>query len=495
MTTSPSSAVMALSLERGPSRSPLQLQLYDQLRGLILAGRLGPGAALPPSRALARELGVSRTTVLLSYDQLTSEGYVEGRRGAGTFVPEVLPEVNLVTDTRGAARRSSPLPATVSALAERLAGEPTEAVIAARPFRQGLPDTSQFPFDLWSRLLARAWRTPSEAALAGSEIEGDAELRRAIAKHLREIRGIDCDWSQVFVTSGSRDAIDIAARTLLDPGQAAVMENPCYPLVAHALGAAGIEVHYAEIDGDGIAIGQAERAGVAARLCVVTPSRQFPLGVTMSLARRLELLDWARWHDAWILEDDYDSEYRYAGRPLAALKSLDEEGRVLYMGTFSKVMFRGLRLGYLVLPESIVAAAALVRRGTGEGASPLAQPALARVIESGRFTAHVRRMRRLYRDRQEVLLDALDRHARNLFTAERQDAGMHLIARPTPALARRMDDVEACARAAAAGIYAAPLSMYWRRGAAPAGLLLGFAGFDEATIERGVETLAGALAG
>jgi GntR family transcriptional regulator / MocR family aminotransferase len=466
-------ALLTLNVDRALA-PPLAVQLYQQLRELILGGRLQAGVKLPSSRVLSAELGVSRTTVIEAFEQLRSEGYVEGRHGAGTFVPPVLPEMLLTT--RGGGRRPREAePPRLSSLARRLAGRPRRPG-EARAFNPGLPETGLIPFELWSRAMARAWRRPAATLLAAAAPGGDPALRRAIAGHLGAMRGIDCTAEQVVLTSSAREAVALAARTLLEPGDQVWVEDPGYPAVRQALTEIGLVARGLPIDAEGLSLEAGLAGAPAARMAVVTPSRQYPLGTTMTLARRLALLDWARDRGAWIVEDDYDSEYRYAGRPLSALQSLDEAGRVLYLGSFSKVLFPKLRLGYLVLPPGLTAPLLAVREEVGAEPSMIAQPVLAEFIESGGFAVHIRRMRRLYAERQTALLAALSRHAEGLLTAERQDGGMHLVAELAPALARRLDDRAIEARARAAGIAAPALSAFYRETPPRHGLMLGYAG-------------------
>jgi GntR family transcriptional regulator/MocR family aminotransferase len=362
-----------------------------------------------------------------------------------------------------------------------------------RAFHPGLPETGQFPFDLWARLLARAWRRPQAALLTARAPAGLPALRRAIAGHLSSMRGIDCTAEQVVVTSSAREAVALVARSLLEPGDEVWIEDPGYPAVRHALAAGGLMPRGLAVDAEGLSLEAGLAQAPAARMAVVTPSRQYPLGITMTLGRRLALLDWARTAGAWIVEDDYDSEYRYAGRPLAALQSLDEAGRTIYLGSFSKVMFHKLRLGYLVLPPGLAEPLLSVREDSGAEPSIAAQPALAAFIDGGQFAQHIRRMRRLYAERQEALLRAIARHAGDLLAAERQEGGMHLVASLEPALAARMDDRAAEARAAEAGLVAAALSAFYRETPPRQGLLLGYAGAGPAELDRAMARLARAL--
>ena len=338
-------AILTLSLDRSRAM-PLNEQLYGQVRELILTGRLPPGTQLPSSRALMADLGVSRTTILQAFDQLGSEGYIEGRHGSGTFVPKVLPDSLLVTRTADAPCRSRrQRAAQLSAFASGALTESGLRATRVRAFHPGLPETDLFPFDLWARLLARHWRRPHSELLSAPAPAGYTPLRRAIADHLRSLRGLDCRPEQIIITSSAHEAVTLVSRTLLNHGDAVWVENPGYPAVRQALDTIGIRAEPIPVDDEGLSVADGRDLDPGARMAVVTPSRQYPLGVTMSLARRLSLLEWARDAQAWILEDDYDSEYRYAGRPISSLQSLDDRGRVIYLGSFSKVLFRNCPAG------------------------------------------------------------------------------------------------------------------------------------------------------
>ena len=489
-------ALLALGLDpKAPL--PLQRQLYDQLREAVLAGRLAPGTRLPASRGLSRELGCSRNTVLAAVEQLVAEGYLEGRVGSGTYVSGVLPEELLAAKARDAAVPRPPAQSRgLSARGRVLAG-----VLQARPprhkaFVAGLADLDAFPFDLWGRALARTWRHPPRALLSHGDAAGYLPLRRAIVTYLKAVRAVDCAPEQVVVTSGAQQAVDLAARALLEPGDEVWLEEPGYPGLRGPLVANGARLAPVPVDAEGLSLEAGRRLAPAARLAMVTPSHQYPLGTTMTLARRLALLDWARAGGAWILEDDFDSEYRYAGRPLAALQGLDAAegpGCVLYLGSFSKVLFPSLRLGYLVVPPGLVEAFLRVRGAVDDHPSSTAQPALAAFIEEGHFAAHVRRMRGLYAARQAALVAAIRRRLDGLLAVDPDPAGMHLVAGLAPELAARRSDAEIESRAAAAGITAFALSSFYLGPPARQGLLLGYAALTEREIEAGVERLAAVL--
>jgi GntR family transcriptional regulator/MocR family aminotransferase len=479
---------------KGSSRLPMHRQLYDELRESVLSGRLPPGARLPSTRWLAEELGVSRNTVMNAFDQLLAEGYLEGRVGSGTYVAQKLPEELLLA--RGGAQKSSRASMPGAALSQRGSVLASRPIIPPRPhrepraFRPGPAAAEPFPWKTWLRLLTKRWRGPLREMLAYGESAGYLPLREAIAAYVRAARAVRCDASQVVVVSGAQQGIDLVARLLFDPGDAVWIEDPGYLGIRGAMLGAGARVIPVPVDDEGLVV----REGIArcpdARMVYVAPSHQFPMGVTMSLPRRLALLDWLSRAGAWVIEDDYDSEYRYSGRPIAALQGLDFTGRVIYIGTFSKVLFPSLRLGYLVLPpdlvEAFIAARALVDRH-----SPLIdQAVLTDFITEGHFSRHIRRMRALYGERQEVLLEAARQELAGALELQPVESGMHLVGW----LPQGTDDRAAAQIALEHGVETPALSAYAIDPLRRPGLLLGFAAFSPREIHEGVRKLAGALA-
>lgn len=466
---------VALAPEPGAS---LSRQLEDGLRGAILGGSLAPGARLPSTRALAARLGVSRTTVLAAFDRLLAEGYLAGRTGSGTYVAGdiVWPRPSRAPAAAGLSRRGA-LIAGTPITAARAEGTPM-------PFRTGVPALERFPADVWAALGDARLRDVAATAAGYPDAAGHPALREAVAAYLTEERSVRCTPDQVVIVTGSQQAIDLAARVLLDPGDPVWIEDPGYLGARGALVAAGATVLPRPVDAEGITIGAGQ-----ARLVYVTPSHQYPLGVTMSLRRRLALLDWAASAGAFVLEDDYDSEYRYSGRPLAALQGLDAAGRVIYVGTFSKVLFPALRIGYLVAPRALVPAFTAAATLAGRGGPPLPQAILADFIAQGHFARHIRRTRHLYAERQARLVAAAQRHLRGLLDVPPAPAGMHLLGW----LPSGADDRAAAALAAAAGVETIALSALAQAPQPRGALLLGYTGFAPDDLEAAAIRLARAL--
>lgn len=487
-----STAVHLAALSLDPeAATPLYRQLYFAIRDAILAGRLHPGIRLPSTRTLARDLGLSRNTVVTAYEQLLTEGYLDGRVGAGSFVSEVLPEALLH------ARRTPQIPPPAAAAPARLSRRGTALArlqpshgAPPKPFSLGLPELATFPFDDWGRLLARRWRHPPRDFLVGVDPAGYRPLREALAQYLGAARAVACDPDQILIVSGAQQALDLAARALIDPGDTVWVEEPGYSGTWNALQAAGAHLTPVPVDENGIDIAAGRRLAPDARLICVSPSHQYPLGITMSLRRRLELLDWARAADAYVLEDDYDSEYRYAGRPLAAMQGLDEHGRIIYIGSFSKVMFPGLRIGYLVAPDTLVEPLRAIRSLVDSHPSSIAQAALCDFIAEGFLSSHIRRMRALYAERQEALLDAIGASLDGRLDIAPDEAGMHLVGY----LPDDANDAALSQRAAARDVVVPPLSAFYRGESKRKGLLIGYAGVPERDIRRAATRLASAFA-
>jgi GntR family transcriptional regulator / MocR family aminotransferase len=477
---------------------PLYRQLYDEFRAAILEGRLKAGNKLPPTRELAIELGISRNTVMEAYDQLTSEGYIEGRVGSGAWVASALPEEMLQSRPIPArAQRGSPQHRAISKRGERLVSvlPPVRHQGAGKmlPFRGAFPDLASFPFEVWTRLLAKYSRNPSHDLFGYAHVAGYPRLREVIAAYLRAARAVKCEADQVIIVPGSQVALELATQMLLDPGDTVLMEDPGYFGVRGVFIRAGARVAPVPVDQEGIRLDVVKRNHDNARMVYVTPSHQFPLGVTMSLARRLELLEWARGAGAWIVEDDCDGEYRYAGRPIASLQGLDSENRVIYTGTFSKVLFPSLRIGYLVVPpdrpdlaDAFIAGRVMIDLQL----ATIPQAALADFIEEGHFTRHLRRMRKLYASRQSILLDAARTELSGLLEIQESEAGMHLVGWIPPVAS----DMEAARVASKHNVLALPLSAFSLKPVTRGALILGYTAFNEREIRAGVRRLKTALA-
>jgi GntR family transcriptional regulator / MocR family aminotransferase len=472
---------------------PVYRQLYTSLRNAILKGQLAPGTQLPSTRTLALELGFARGTILNAYEQLFAEGYVESRMGGGTYVARELPDELLQAPAIQSAalpqdQRSHKLSLRGIAMASTAYSSPFD-LSPVRVFRPGLAALDAFPLSIWSHIVTRRVRHWPYELLNYADPAGFKSLRQAIASYLGFVRAVKCDPDQVIIVTGSQQALDLAARVLLDPGDDVLIEDPCYPGARGALLGAGAHLIPVPVDKEGMDINAGVARCATARMAYVTPSHQYPLGVTMSLSRRLALLEWARRTRAWVLEDDYDSEFRYKGRPLAALQGLDTAERVIYMGTFSKVLFPALRLGYLVVPSDLVDGFVAARTMIDLHPPIFEQVILTDFLDEGHFGRHIRRMRELYADRQAVLVSAAAQELAGLLDVRSNEAGMYLIGW----LPQGLDDQSASKRAATHGIEAPPLSIFRIEPGNTQGLLLGYAAFSEDEIRTGVQHLAAAL--
>jgi GntR family transcriptional regulator/MocR family aminotransferase len=495
--------------------APLHRQIYDGIRERILDGRFAAEMRLPSTRVLAVELGVARNTVVLAFEQLRAEGYLSGRRGGGTRVraqvPDSLLSVTAIRRGTGAGMRRGPQRESTStapkaahrapALSDRWSRVSASATewgsatdVHPMPFSFGLPAIDAFPAARWARLTARRWR--NGAVFHGhAATTGDRTLRIAIAAYLTSSRGARCTPEQVVIVHGAQQALDLVARVLVDPGDDVWMEDPGYPGAAAALAAAGARVVPVPVDDEGMNVAEGMLAAPRARLAYVTPSHQFPLGSVMSASRRLALLTWARRNGAWVVEDDYDSEFRYAGRPIPCLQGLDAEregsSRVLYVGTFSKTLTPALRLGYLIVPDELSDAFRLARAVASGNSPTLDQGVLADFIGEGHYVRHVRRVRALCAERQQALLAAAKRELAGLVDLAPDAAGLHLVGW----LREGADDARVAEAANDGGVDASPLSRYAIARPQRGAILLGYAAFDERAIREGVRRLARVLGG
>jgi len=463
------------------SSEPLHRQLYLTIREQILGGALKGGDRLPSTRALGHDLHVGRNTVTSVFEQLAAEGYLETEMGSGTYVAMQLP---VKRELMQEAEQTEEHAIRWSRWAKRMAPEKLAALTdpGFRPFQPGLPDLGAFPTHVWTRLLQRAGRSPSLMGYASGQ--GYFPLRKAIATYLSVARGVRCDAEQVMIVSGTQQALDLIVRLLLDAGDSVLVENPGYFGAQAALRAAGARMVPVVIEGS--APWEIPVKNARCRLAYLTPSNQFPTGISMSAVRRLEWLEWARETGAYIVEDDYDGEFRYSSRPLPSLQSRDTAGRVIYVGSFSKLMFPSLRLGYLVLPRNMVPAFWTAKTITALSTSLLQQATLAEFIEQGHFGRHIRRMRILYKERLRVITEALRREVGDELVWKTPEAGMHICVK----FLCKADDVVVSSALQAAGIGAMPLSAFYIRRAKAQGLVLGFAGYTPRAIQAGVRNLA-----
>jgi GntR family transcriptional regulator/MocR family aminotransferase len=465
---------------------PAYRWLYSGLRAQILEGRLRSGTQLPATRDLARQYGLSRGTIVSAFEELKAEGYVEGTMGSGTYVSKVLPEelLQVETSTRSKPASQARQHRHISDYARRVKLFGNLEVRPTRAFRANVPALDLFPATLWAKTTARRLRSASTNLLLACDPMGYGPLRDAVADYLNTSRGVKCTAEQVAIVSGVQEALDLAARLFLNSGDKVCMEDPGYTGAAMAFEAVGARVTAIGLDDEGMELREAKLQG--ARVVYITPGHQFPMGVTMSLARRLALLDWARKSGALIFEDDYDSEYRYEGRPVPAMQGLDRSGLVLFAGSFSKVLFPSLRLGYLVVPTDLVDYFAATLSVTTRHAPLLEQAVLCDFMTAGHFGRHLRRMREIYAERLSVLLEGARENLAGLLEISGVEAGLQ-----TAGLLQAGVDGESAAKAAAErNVNVIPLSRYARGRIEREGLQLGFAAVDAREIRRGVRELA-----
>ncbi|PTT32745.1 PLP-dependent aminotransferase family protein [Pseudomonas sp. HMWF021] len=499
----------ALSMPFNPAgieldrRQGLSRQLYQAVRLRVLDGRLASGTRLPASRDLATALAISRNSVVRAYDQLYAEGFIEGRVGDGTYVaqlPQSAPSAKKLS-TKVSTGFSTGLPTALSTIPPDLPVVSSSKVIHSgaaqrlennhlslppsgppKAFRVGVPAFDLFPFEVWAKLNAAFWRKPDLQQLCYGDPAGDARLRGLIAAYLRSSRGMQCSAEQIVITSGAQQGISLCAQLLVEPGDAVGIENPGYRAAGHAFAVAGARLHGVPVDAEGIDCAALAQVGDC-RVAYVTPSHQYPTGVVMSLARRLELLAWAERNQGWIIEDDYDGEYRYSGAPLAPLAALDRQGRVLYVGTFGKVAFPALRLGYLVLPAGLVEAFARRRAVDVRHSEVSTQAVMAEFMATGHFQRHIRRMRRAALSRRNTLLAGWPENIPGVGSLPSVAAGLHMTV-AVESLAREQQLLEL---AASVDVEINGLSSYWLPGSSSspdwrAGLVLGFAAVPEKAI-------------
>ena len=467
------------------AQKPLYQQIYEAFRTRIVQRELRPGQLVPSTRQLARELRVSRLPVLNAYAQLLAEGYFESRIGAGTFIASSLPE-ELVSRKRKTAVNPAPMSRTIAAraltLPQYLSPARTESL---GPFQVGHPELEAFPLKVWSKLVARHARSMQRSELQYGDAMGSEALREAVAVYLRTSRGVLCEADQIMIVSGSQQALDITTRVLLDAGAPVWVEEPGYWLVHHVLKAANCLAVPVPVDTEGLDVSVGIKLSPQARAAFVAPSHQYPLGVTMSATRRFQLLEWAQNAGSWIIEDDYDSEYRYESAPISSLQGLDTNSRVVYIGTFSKVLFPSLRLGYVVIPPDLLDRFSAVRQAMDLCPSPFNQAVLTEFIREGHFARHIRKMRQLYGERRRVLVHEIERELYPTCTIVGGEAGMHL----TILTGGGIRDTEIVAKAAERKLRLSALSLSYAGDAPRQGFVLGFGNTRASEIPGAVRLL------
>ncbi|WP_245314800.1 PLP-dependent aminotransferase family protein [Labrys sp. WJW] len=483
--------LFSITVDRALDKS-ITTQVYNAIRQLITSGHLPAGKRLPSSRTLAKELAISRTTAMTVFERLTSEGLIVSRTGSGSYVSDLAetrkPEQALVVQPPGpVSAKLADIIADASPRFFQRLSHPHRV----RAFVTGLPDYVSFPMAVWARLTAKHWREPREDIMGYSDANGHPRLRLAIAEHLRANRDLSCDVDQIFIVNGAQQAFDLIGRVLLNPGDRVWFENPGAIGARNSLVACGASIVPVPVDREGLSVEAGLDLAPDFRLAFVTPSHQHPTGVEMSLARRAELLAVANRNDAWIIEDDYDGEFRYDGRPLPTLKSGDAGERVIYVGTFSKTMFPALRLGFYIVPKPLVPVFQRISGAFLQGVPSSIQAVLAAFIDEGHFATHLRRMREIYAGRHAVFHEAAATHLAGLLQTNRSVAGFHAVGRfASPA----MQDEKVAADADAVGLLVSPISRFCinqmqDRG----GLVLGVSAIDERAIAKGVEVLARVL--
>jgi GntR family transcriptional regulator/MocR family aminotransferase len=464
----------------------LQRQIYQAIQRAILDGQLGVGLKLPSSRMLATELHVSRITVMLAYDRLASEGYLVTTTGSGTFVADTLPQMaKKNTQSVVAPNESANAMPMLSARGTKALASTRGIAQREGAFVPGVADTSNFPFRVWQRMQNRYWRK-QYSTLTGYEAGGGyLPLRQALADHLHVSRSVRCTPDQIMITTGTHQSLDLCARMLADPGDIALAEDPCHWGATVVLRAANLQIHPIPIDDEGICT-HTHSFAARPKLVFVTPSHQYPTGVTMSLQRRRLLLEQAKAYDFWILEDDYDSEFRYDAKPLPSLQGVDDYQRVIYMGTFSKVMYPGLRLSYVVVPKPLVEAFSIgLTQLFRPGHLPI-QAAMADFISEGHFARHIRRMRAVYAERQAELRRALSHYFGDLIQTSDGQAGLHLMMQ-----FRSEIDIAAMTREAQErGVMLRPLSSYQSAPSQTSGFVLGYGAISSMDIGSAVRKMA-----
>jgi GntR family transcriptional regulator/MocR family aminotransferase len=471
---------------------PIYKQICREMRQAIICGRLRGGARLPASRVLANELGVSRNTIISVFDSLISEGYIESRVGDGTYVARVLPEEHLLPREaiKTICAASILEHNTLSSRGRMLAKASMSSRIAEpalpRPFCADLPAVDAFPTEAWGRLMTKCWHKITPNMLGHVDPAGYEPLQQAITQHLQAARFVRCSAEQIIVTSGSQQSLDLIARLLIDAGDAVWIEEPGYIGARGVFAAAGARLIPVPVDEAGLNIAAGRALEPNPKIIFVSPSRQYPLGMTLSAERRRELIEFSNRTGAWIVEDDYDNEFRYDGTPLPAMQSLVNADRVIYLGTFSKSLLPAFRLGYMVVPNGLAKSFVTAQTTITRHAPILEQMTLYEFMASGQFAAHIRKMRHIYFERQTTLVNLAARHLSDFVTVCPAETGMHVVGFFT----REIDDIAFCDAAQRRGISLRPLSIYYLQNPKRSGLILGFAATPSSRIISGVERLA-----
>jgi GntR family transcriptional regulator / MocR family aminotransferase len=467
--------------------APLFHQIYQQLRSAILSGALRSATKLPSTRELAAQLGVSRSTVVSAFEQLLAEGYTFGKKGAGTYIAPDLPEP--FEAIHGRKKRTASVTKTVASFQDLRGFVDVTEQSDERPFNLGRTLVDARTAELWRKLSARTLRSFGRHHLGYGDPHGALELRKSVCDYLQAARGVRCEPEEVVITAGTQQAVDIIARVIQSADKEVWIEDPGYSLTRLALVAAGVKVCPIPVDHNGINVTEGIRRAPKGRAVFITSSHQFPKGVALSMARRLELLAWARESGAWIVEDDYASEFRYGGRPLASLQGLDEAERVIYVGTLNKALFPGLRLGYAVVPRSLLRAFVTTRYLMDRQPSSLCQAVVAAFMKEGHFAAHIRRMREVYRSQRDALVVALRRRLGDHLSVEPPDQGMHLVAYTR----RGLSDVTIERAGREHGVVVRAMSRLYVEAPAQSALMLGFSGYPHQIIAPAIARLAQAF--
>lgn len=486
-----SGIVITASFRRDAGLS-IQQQLYLRIRELIMTGELSIGQRMPSSRVLAEELGIARNTVAAAFEQLQSEGYLVSKIGSGTTVSERLPEELLIT-------RAQPLEGStllggklnISERAVQLMESQGAGVSWLPAFSPGLPAVDEFPYAIWAKLVAQEWQRTGIGSM-NNDAGGYWPLRSQIAEYVSSARGVKAEADQIIIVTGNREGTELVGQVLLNPGDFAIVEEPGYAGTKSALAASGIKLLPLPVDQQGMDISCADATHRGARLLCIAPSHQYPIGCTTSLERRLEILNWCKQNDCWILEDDYDSEFRYLGRPLPALASLDPHANIIYVGTFSKTLLPSIRIGYLIVPKDLIQVFVRTKLAMSGPTTMISQRAIATFIESGMFYRHVRVMRKIYAARRDALKSAMRKHLPMLNIPPQEDAGLFLISTYEPEDLPHAD-TEIARAAKVAGIYVVPLSDHYLSEPKRNGLIFGYGGLKPEEVEEPIRRLSDVL--